>query len=117
MTKAKDIETRWWGWGDINKTYPVEERPTYIPFLEDKLGIKVDKVRIPDPKLDELELREPRLGGEKVAALEAIVPEQVAIALAHGVVDAVAPRRNTQSAGRRRLSRERGRDRGRAQAR
>jgi len=25
MTKAKDIETRWWGWGDINKTYPVED--------------------------------------------------------------------------------------------
>ena len=76
MTKAKDIETRWWGWGDINKTYPVEERPTYIPFLEDKLGIKVDKVRIPDPKLDDLKIREQRLGSEKVASLEAIVGEK-----------------------------------------
>ncbi|MHB8895416.1 MAG: FAD-binding oxidoreductase [Candidatus Geothermincolia bacterium] len=76
MTKAKDIETRWWGWGDIDKTYPVEERPTYIPFLEDKLDIKVDKVRIPDPKLDDLELRETRLGTEKIAALEAIVGQE-----------------------------------------
>ena len=76
MTKAKDTETRWWGWGDINKTYPVEERPTYIPFLEDKLGIKVDKVRIPDPELDEVELRKTRLKKEKVSALEAIVGKE-----------------------------------------
>lgn len=73
MTKAKDTETRWWGWGDVDKTYPVEERPTYIPFLEKKLAIKVDKVRSPDPSIDDLELREPRLGSVEIAALEAIV--------------------------------------------
>jgi len=72
MTKAKDTETRWWGWGDINKTYPVEERPTYIPFLEDKLGIKVDKVRVPDPDLEDLKLRKTRLSKEKLASFESI---------------------------------------------
>jgi alkyldihydroxyacetonephosphate synthase len=76
MTKAKDIETRWWGWGDINKTYPVEERPTYIPFLEDKLGIKVDKVRVPDPDLEALKLRKSRLSKEKLASFESIVGKE-----------------------------------------
>ena len=41
MTRSCEIPTRWWGWGDINKTYPVEERPTYIPYLEEKLGLDV----------------------------------------------------------------------------
>ncbi|MFH1150189.1 MAG: FAD-binding oxidoreductase [Actinomycetota bacterium] len=59
--KSSEIETRWWGWGDVDKTYPVEERPNYIPFLEEKLGIKVDKVREPDPKLEDLQIREPRI--------------------------------------------------------
>jgi len=76
VTEAKDVETRWWGWGDINKTYPVEERPTYIPFLEDKLDIKVERVRVPDPKLEDLHLRDPRLKREKVALLEEIVGEK-----------------------------------------
>ena len=69
MTKACDIETRWWGWGDINKTYPVEERPTYIPYLEEKLDIKVEEVRAPDPKLEELKLREPRLSDKALQSL------------------------------------------------
>ena len=61
MPKSYEIETRWWGWGDINKTYPVEERPTYIPFLEEKLDIKVEQVRHPDPDLAQLKLRRTRL--------------------------------------------------------
>ncbi len=73
MAKAKDIKTRWWGWGDLDKTYPVEERPTYIPFLEDKLGIKVDVVRGPDPQLESVRMREPRLSAEAIGALEAVV--------------------------------------------
>ncbi len=73
MDGSKKIETRWWGWGDINKTYPVEERPEYIPFLEERLGIKVEKVRTPDPSLDEVELRQPRLSDEVMDELRQIV--------------------------------------------
>jgi len=73
MTKAKDIETRWWGWGDINKTYPVEERPEYVTFLEERLGIKVGELRSPDPKLDDLDIREPRLKDKSLKALSEIV--------------------------------------------
>jgi alkyldihydroxyacetonephosphate synthase len=61
MPKSYEIETRWWGWGDVNKTYPVEQRPTYIPFLEEQLDIRVDTVREPDPDLDAIDLRQSRL--------------------------------------------------------
>ncbi len=73
MPKSKEIETRWWGWGDIKKTYPVEERPSYIPYLEERLGIKVEQVRTPDPSLDHVELRAPRLSDDVMVELEQIV--------------------------------------------
>lgn len=76
MVKANEIETRWWGWGDVNKTYPVEDRPGYIPFLEEKLGIRVEKVRVPDPDIEKLELRESRLRAGAQKALEDIVGRQ-----------------------------------------
>jgi len=72
MTKAKDIETRWWGWGDINQTFAIEDRPDLVPYLEERLGIKVEKLREPDPTLDEVDLRESRLSKEQVGKLEAI---------------------------------------------
>ena len=75
MTMARDIETRWWGWGDINKTYPVEERPGYIPYIQEKLDIKVDKVRVPDPDFSSLEIREPRLARKALKAVAKIVGE------------------------------------------
>ena len=75
MPKSYEIETRWWGWGDVNKTYPIEERPTYVPFIEKKLDIKVDKIRHPDPDLDDLELRESRLKPKVLAAIEGIAGE------------------------------------------
>lgn len=75
MTKANEIETRWWGWGDINKTYPVEERPGYIPYIQEKLDIKVEKVRTPDPDLEALEIRGPRLGKKVLKALAGIMGE------------------------------------------
>jgi alkyldihydroxyacetonephosphate synthase len=53
----------------------VEERPTYVPFLEEKLDIKVDSVREPDPDLEVLELRDSRLKPKVVEALAKIVGE------------------------------------------
>lgn len=76
MPKSYEIETRWWGWGDVNTTYPVEERPTYIPFLQEKLDIKVDRVREPDPDLEALELRDSRLKPKIVEALAKVVGEE-----------------------------------------
>ena len=76
MTKANETETRWWGWGDINKTYPVEERPGYIPFLAEKLDIKVEQLRAPDPKLEDISLRDSRLKDKALKALAGIVGDE-----------------------------------------
>lgn len=76
MTRASDIETRWWGWGDINKTYPVEERPDYIPFIEEKLDMKVKKVRVPDPEIEDLKLRRHRLKAGVKKSLSQIVGDE-----------------------------------------
>src|SRR5450756_466374 len=76
MTKANETETRWWGWGDIDKTYPVEDRPGYIPFFAEKLDIKVEQMRLPDPKLEDLELRDSRLSEKDLKALAGIVGEE-----------------------------------------
>lgn len=57
----------------MDKTYPVEERPNYIPFLQEKLGIKVDRVREPDPKLEDLQIREPRIPKTLVNKLAKVV--------------------------------------------
>lgn len=73
MTKSTDIETRWWGWGDLRKTYPVEERPNYVPFYEEKLGLKVKELRVPDPDLEDVKLRKVRLKSGTVKSLEGIV--------------------------------------------
>ena len=75
MPKSNEIEARWWGWGDVNKTYEVEKRPTYVPFIEDKLDVGVEHVRTPDPDINELELRESRLQPDAIDALKKIVGE------------------------------------------
>jgi len=75
MPKSNEIEARWWGWGDINKTYEVEKRPTYVPFIEEKLDVEVEHVRTPDPDMSELELRESRLQSDAIDALKKIVGE------------------------------------------
>lgn len=75
MPGSYETKTRWWGWGDVNKTYPVEERPTYVPFLEEKLGIEVREVRTPDPDIEAVELRETRLPAGALEYLGKIVGE------------------------------------------
>ncbi len=76
MPKSYETETRWWGWGDVEKTYPVEARPTYIPFLEEKLDIKVERVREPDPDIEAVDLRGTRLNPEVLEALAKTVGQE-----------------------------------------
>lgn len=73
MTRACETTTRWWGWGDVDRTYPVEERPTYIPYLEKRLGLDVKDVRIPDPDIENVQLRKVRLKAGTLEALARVV--------------------------------------------
>lgn len=76
MKKSKDIETRWWGWGDVQKKYPIEDMPNYVPYIEKRLNLNVEKLRAPDPNLDDLKLRESRLKEKSLEKLASIVGKE-----------------------------------------
>jgi len=57
---AEDI--KWWGWGLESKSYPLDDKPQFWPFLKRTFKIKelakcprvsFDKVRLPPSRLDE----------------------------------------------------------------
>lgn len=73
MEKETDHKLRWWGWGTVDESYPVEERPDYVKYLSQKLGITIDRLRLPDPDIGDLCLREPRINGSDVDALADVV--------------------------------------------
>ena len=69
MSSQAEVETRWFGWGDVNKTYEVERRPDLIPNLEKRLGMKISRKRVPDPDISEVKLRSPRLSKKVLDSL------------------------------------------------
>lgn len=71
------MQTKWWGWGDLARSYPLEGKPHFWPFLESRLG----SIPVASPRLERLEaiaLPASRLEGPERMALEALVgPEDV----------------------------------------
>ncbi len=65
---------RWWGWGYLDKIYPLEERPAFWPYLRERLGLDGEE-GLPVPDIDAIELRSPRLQERTLAALREIVGE------------------------------------------
>ncbi|MBM3470033.1 MAG: FAD-binding oxidoreductase [Armatimonadetes bacterium] len=56
MYTAAPEPMKWWGWGEPSKTYPLEHRPGFWPFLFSKIGapsgspaarVNLDQIRIP----------------------------------------------------------------------
>ncbi|MDD5747941.1 MAG: FAD-binding oxidoreductase [Actinomycetota bacterium] len=74
--KSCEIETRWWGWGDVKKTYDVEEVPAYVEYLKKRLELEIDCLRIPDPDMGKLELRPVRLSKKTIGKFEKIVGKE-----------------------------------------
>ncbi len=66
------MSIRWWGWGYEEIRYPLERRPFFLPFLENKLGIKPQPV-LPVPSLKEIELPPPRLEPDVLGEIARIV--------------------------------------------
>lgn len=52
---------RWWGWGTLDQTYPLENRPHLWPTLRDWLTLPDEIVEQPPVSLQEIELRPSRL--------------------------------------------------------
>lgn len=78
MSDYEEGKSRWWGWGDLNQRFDVENRARLVPFLEENLGMELGRERFSDPSLEEIELPEPRIRREILKELADIVtPENV----------------------------------------
>ncbi len=68
---------RWWGWGTLDRTYPLGDRPGFWPFLDARIGPLDDQLR-PVTPLSEIGLPPPRLPPEVLSALrQAVGPDHV----------------------------------------
>jgi alkyldihydroxyacetonephosphate synthase len=76
MSDYVEGKTRWWGWGDLDRVFDVENRAQLIPFLEKRLGIPLGKERFRDPDLEDVALPPPRLGDDVLSRLRGICGEE-----------------------------------------
>ncbi len=66
---------RWWGWGTLDQTYDLSERPGFYPFLTDELGL-TGEGRGPQAELERITLPASRLSADALHALSAIIGEE-----------------------------------------
>lgn len=66
---------RWWGWGTLDQTYPLDNRPRLWPTLRRWLALPDDVAHTPPVLLEEIDLRPPRLTEADIAALQHAVGE------------------------------------------
>ncbi len=72
MSDYMEGKSRWWGWGDLDQRFDVENRANIMPFLRENLAMGLDRDRFTDPTLDEIELPAPRLDDETLARLRSL---------------------------------------------
>ncbi|GAB4399994.1 MAG: FAD-binding oxidoreductase [Anaerolineales bacterium] len=66
---------RWWGWGTLDQTYSLENRPRLWPTLRQWLALPEDISHTPPVLLDDIDLRPPRLSDADLAALRKVAGE------------------------------------------
>ncbi len=70
MSDYVEGKTRWWGWGDLDQRFDVENRENIMPFLRQNLGMALDRDRFTDPELEEIDLPPCRINADILAGLE-----------------------------------------------
>lgn len=68
------MQTKWWGWGDLDKQFSLEHRPAAWPFLKESLGL-TDEVQRAPVAVEDIQLPSGRLPAETLDALAAAVGE------------------------------------------
>jgi alkyldihydroxyacetonephosphate synthase len=61
MSDYVEGKSRWWGWGNLDQRFDVENRENLMPFMRENLGMKLDTERFSDPSLDQIDLPGPRI--------------------------------------------------------
>lgn len=80
MSDYVEGKSRWWGWGDLDQRFDVENRENIMPFMRENLGMSLDRDRFTDPSLDEIDLPAPRLHEETLASLRDLCgPDNVSV--------------------------------------
>ncbi len=69
MSDYLEGKSRWWGWGDLDQRFDVENRENILPFMRENLGMPLDRERFTDPSLDEVDLPAPRIEDDVLEGL------------------------------------------------
>jgi alkyldihydroxyacetonephosphate synthase len=78
MTAVTQAPMKWWGWGHEGIAFTHDDKPGLAPFLQDALGLDVQRPAAPPAEFDDLEVPAPLLDHELSHALaEAVGPEHV----------------------------------------
>ncbi|MDI6831044.1 MAG: FAD-binding oxidoreductase [Actinomycetota bacterium] len=86
MSDYVEGKSRWWGWGDLDQRFDVENRENIMPFLRENLGMALDRDRFTDPQLEEIDLPPCRIGAELMRTLEELCgPENLSAGRFHRV--------------------------------
>ena len=67
-----DIQNlRWWGWGTVDQSYSLEERPAFWPTLREWFSLSDEAIEreTPPVSLEEISLRPSRLDDPVLASL------------------------------------------------
>ncbi|GIW21107.1 MAG: alkylglycerone-phosphate synthase [Candidatus Sericytochromatia bacterium] len=69
------MNEKWWGWGDLNKSFNLKDKPYFIPFLEDIFERKllIDNKPV---SIDSISLPPVRLNDEFISKIENIVDKK-----------------------------------------
>ncbi|MCS7282741.1 MAG: FAD-binding oxidoreductase [Anaerolineae bacterium] len=66
---------RWWGWGTLDRTFPLEGRPHFWPTLKEWLGLPEELTERPPVPLEAVRLRPSRLDDPVLASLRRLLGE------------------------------------------
>jgi alkyldihydroxyacetonephosphate synthase len=72
--------SKWWGWGDLGKSFPMAEKPTLWPWIRGKVGLKDEKLA-PPLALDQVAIPPAQVNHPFAQALkQELAPEQLTTA-------------------------------------
>jgi len=69
---------RWWGWGTLDQSYPLEGRPAFWPTLQEWLELPDEAIEheTPPVSVEEISLRPPRLDDPMLSSLRKLLGEE-----------------------------------------
>jgi alkyldihydroxyacetonephosphate synthase len=72
MSDYVEGKSRWWGWGDLDQRFDLENRENILPFMRENMGVELGRERFTDPGLDEIDIPAPRIGEDILGTLREI---------------------------------------------